>query len=88
MKKTIKTEDLLNMASMMVESAIKHEQEGIHVLALTEARLAYHYQAVVIGFWYTSDSDFSKCYDEVVAITKINKITGLVNELLDRVYGR
>ena len=72
----------------MVESAIKHEQEGHHELALTEARIAYNYQGVVIGFAYKSGSDFTKCYDEVVAITKINKIAMLVNEVLDRVKGR
>ena len=88
MRKTIKTEDILNMARIMVESAIEHEQEGKHELALSEARLAYSYQDVLIGFAYKSDSDFSKCYDEVVAITKINKISRVVNEVLDRVNGR
>ena len=87
-EKTIKTEDILNMASIMVESAIKHEQEGSHELALTEARIAYQYQGVLIDFAYKSGSDFSKCYDEVVEITKINKIARLVNEVLDRVNGR
>ena len=88
MRKTIKTEDILNMASIMVESAIKHEQEGAHELALTEARIVYQYQSVVIDFAYKRDSDFSKCYDEVVAITKINKISKLVNEVFDRLRGR
>ena len=87
MRKTIKTEDILNMASIMVESAIKHEQEGKHELALTEARIAYQYQGVLIDFAYKRGSDLGKCYDEVVTITKINKITNLVNEVLDRVNG-
>lgn len=88
MRKTIKTEDILKTTSAMVESAIEHEQEGKHELALTEARLAYSYQAVLIHFAYKSGSDFSKRYDEVVAITKINKISKLVNEVFDRVKGR
>ena len=88
MRKTIKTEELLDMASNMVKSAMKHEKEGKHELALTEARLAYNYQNVVIVFEYTSSSDFCNIYDEVVKITKINNISSLVNEMLDRLYNR
>lgn len=67
---------------------MKHEQEGKHEMALTEARLAYHYQGVVIDFAYTSGSDFSNCYNEVVEITKINNISVLVNEMLDRLHNK
>ena len=88
MRKTIKTEELLDMASNMVKRAIKHEKEGKHELALTEARFAYNYQNVVIVFEYASSSDFCDIYDEVVKITKINDISSLVNEMLDRLYNR